>query len=86
MTNDEKLYSRLMPLDEGAEWIGVATRTLREWIQLGRVESHKLYGRRLISEDEIIRLIELSRIPAVNKTRPRVKSLTTKTHDRAIDR
>jgi excisionase family DNA binding protein len=84
MTDDEKLYSRLLPLDVGATLLGVSLNTLRAWIQMGRVESHKLFGRRLISEDEVCRLIDMSRSPARSETRPRVPSLTTKTQDRAI--
>jgi excisionase family DNA binding protein len=64
VTEEAKLYSRLVPLSEAAGLLGVALETLRKWIQEGRVESHKLYGRRLMSEDEICRLIDLSRIPA----------------------
>jgi excisionase family DNA binding protein len=44
--------------------LGVPERTLRWWIQTGQVESHKLFGSRLISETEIKRLIEQSRVPA----------------------
>ena len=61
---DEKTYGPLLPLKEGAEFLGVSIETLRKWAQNGDVETHKLFGRRLISEDEIIRLIELSRQPA----------------------
>lgn len=69
VATDEKLYGPLLPLKEGAEFLGVSLRTLRQWIQLGHVESHKLYGKRLISEDEVIRLIELSRVPALPRNR-----------------
>jgi excisionase family DNA binding protein len=86
MNDEDKLYAPLLPLKEGAEHLGVSLNTLRAWIQSGRVESHKLFGRRLISEDEIIRLIELSRIPARSETRPRVASLATTTLDRAFNR
>jgi len=61
---DEKTYGPLLPLKEGAAFLGISLETLRKWAQLGYVETHKLYGRRLISEDEIIRLIEKSRQPA----------------------
>lgn len=64
MTDDDKMYAPLVPLKAAAHHLGISVETLRQWIQLGRIESHKLYGRRLISEDEIIRLIELSRQPA----------------------
>jgi excisionase family DNA binding protein len=86
VTDEDKLYSPLLPLKEAADHLGVSLWTLRQWIQLGRIESHKLYGRRLISEDEICRLIDESRIPAISGTRPRVKSVTTSTRDRAVCR
>ncbi len=57
-------YSRLMPLKEGAEWLGISPDTLRQKAQKGEVETHKLWGRRLISEDEVIRLMEAARVPA----------------------
>lgn len=62
MKDEEKMYGRLLPLKTGAEYLGVSLETLRKWVQDGKVESHKLWGRRLISEDEVIRLIELSRV------------------------
>jgi len=61
---DNKTYGALLPLEEGAEWLGVSVHTLRQKAQLGLVETHKLFGKRLISEDEIVRLIEESRQPA----------------------
>jgi|RhiMethySRZTD1v2_1073278.scaffolds.fasta_scaffold3316307_1 Helix-turn-helix domain len=70
--SDEKTYGPLLPLKEGAKHLGISERTLREKAQLGEVETHKLFGRRLISEDEIIRLIEESRVLARGKARPRV--------------
>jgi excisionase family DNA binding protein len=82
---DEKMYSRLMPLQEGAEFLGLSVNTLRQWAQHGKIESHKIGGRRLISEDEVIRIIEASRIPARSETRPRV-TLTGTARDRAVSR
>jgi excisionase family DNA binding protein len=72
VANDEKLYGPLLPLNEAAEFIGVSPHTLRGWIQAGKIESHKLWGKRLVSEDELIRIIEMSRIPARSETRPQV--------------
>src|SRR5437660_889874 len=83
---EDKTYGRLVRIPEAADWLGVSVHTLRSWIQDGRVESHKLFGRRLMYEDELIRLIELSRIPAKSEARPRVESLTTKTRGRADNR
>jgi excisionase family DNA binding protein len=80
--SEEKTYARLRTITEAAEWLGRKPRTLRDWIQRGLIESHKLFGCRMISEEEIIRLIEESRIPARNETRPRVNSVTTSTRGR----
>jgi hypothetical protein len=55
---------RLHPLPVTAKRLGISVWTLRYWIQCGQVESHKLFGRRLIAESEIRRLIEQSRVPA----------------------
>lgn len=80
--SDEKTYGPLLPLKEGAKHLGISERTLRERAQLGEVETHKLFGRRLISEDEVIRLIEESKIPARSGPRPRVDVVTTPTRGR----
>lgn len=69
---DEKTYGRLRTIDDTSGWLGVKPRTVRQWIQLGLIESHKLFGRRMISEEEIIRIIEQSKIPARSETRPQV--------------
>jgi excisionase family DNA binding protein len=82
IATEEKMYSRLMPLKEAAAFLGISVETLRKWVQHGRVESHKLEGLRQMSEDEVIRIIEESRVPAVSETRPRVRSVTTKTQGR----
>lgn len=55
---------RLHPIPQAAERLGVAIWTLRWWVQRGQVASHKLFGRRLIAESEIQRLIAESRVPA----------------------
>lgn len=69
----EKTYGVLLPLPDAAEVLGVAERTLRDWIQRGLIESHDLFGgARRVSEDEILRIIEESRVPARSETRPRV--------------
>jgi len=69
----EKTYGVLLPISDAAEVLGVAPRTLREWIQQGLIESHKLFGGvRRVSEDEILRIIEESRIRAGGETRPQV--------------
>jgi predicted site-specific integrase-resolvase len=80
--SDEKTYGPLYPLDEGADQLGVPINTLRWWIQQGLIESHKLFGRRLISEEEILRLREASRIPARGEKRPRVIAATLSTRGR----
>lgn len=82
IATDEKTYGPLLPLKEGAAFLGVSVETLRQWVQRGLVESHKLWGRRLISEDEIIRIIEESKVPARGETRPRVESVTASTRGR----
>lgn len=84
MTDDDKMYAPLIPLKAGADHLGISVETLRKWAQEGRVETHKLFGRRLISEDEIIRLIEMSKIPARSETRPRV-NLAGATRDRVLN-
>lgn len=78
-------YGALLPIAEAAVFLGVSPNTLRAWVQEGKIESHKLFGRRLISEEEILRLREISRIPARSKTRSGVASLSTTTPDR-VDR
>lgn len=80
--SDEKTYGRLRTIHEASEWIGISIETLRKKIQQGLIESHKLFGRRLISEDEIIRLIEESRVRVRSEKRPRVNSVTAPTRDR----
>jgi excisionase family DNA binding protein len=75
--SDEKTYGRLRTITEAAEWLGRKPRTLRDWIQQGLIESHKLFGCRMISEEEIIRLIEESRQPARGEKRPRVDLTST---------
>ena len=76
---DEKTYGPLLPLKEGAQFLGVSLETLRKWAQNGDVETHKLFGRRMISEDEIIRLIEESRQPRPRnrKAQLQIESLAT---------
>jgi len=56
---------RLTPIPEAARQLGVSNWTIRKWIQLGKIESNKLGGRRLIPASEIRRLIESSRVPAI---------------------
>jgi excisionase family DNA binding protein len=55
---------RLAPILEAAHRWGVSSHTVRDWIQQGKVASHKLGGRRLVPVSEIERLIEESRQPA----------------------
>ncbi|NOT62420.1 MAG: helix-turn-helix domain-containing protein [Acidobacteria bacterium] len=54
----------LRSLNVAAERWGVSIWTARAWAQAGKIETHKLGGRRLVSESEIHRLIESSRVPA----------------------
>ena len=61
--SDQIAVDNLMPLDVAATRLGVPLWTLRWWIQRGRVESHKIEGRRLMSESEIRRLQTESRKP-----------------------
>jgi len=80
----EKTYGVLLPIPDAAEVLGIAPRTLREWIQQGLIESHKLFGGvRRVSEDEILRIIEDSREgPARGEKRPRVESVEATTRGR----
>jgi hypothetical protein len=63
-------YDPLIPIPETAKALGVAERTVRWWIQIGKIESNKLgdpscrAGRRLVPLSEIQRLIRESRVPA----------------------
>ena len=79
---NQKTYGRLVPIAEAAEWLGISAETLRKKIAHGLVESHKLWGRRLMYEEEIIRLIEESRDRARSETRPRVDSVAATTRGR----
>ena len=74
-TNHEErtMEERLHTLEESVARLGVAVWTLRGWIQFGKIESHKLEGKRLISESEIRRLIEESRVPANPRVRIRIR-------------
>lgn len=55
---------RLRSIPDTAERLGVSPWTVRWWIQEGKIASNKLFGRRLIAESEIQRLIAESRVPA----------------------
>jgi len=79
----DKTYGALLTVEEAAGWLSVSPHTMRAWIQRGLIESHKLFGLRRVSEDELVRIIEESKSPAISETRPRVKSLATTTPDRA---
>jgi excisionase family DNA binding protein len=80
--SDEKTYGRLRTIAEASEWLGLSIETLRKKIQHGLIESHKLFGRRMISEEEIIRVIEESRVRVRGETRTRVDVVTTPTRGR----
>ena len=56
--------ARLLCLAEAAERLGVSIWTLRAWVQTGKISSHKLGRRRLVSSEEVARLIDSSHIPA----------------------
>lgn len=77
-------YGILLPLSAAAEVLGLSIHTMRQWVQRGLIESHKLRnGARRISEDELIRIIEQSRQPARKKeARPRVPGVGTQTRGR----
>lgn len=53
----------LLALPAAAARLGVSIWTLRWWIQEGKVESNKLFGRRMVLESEIERLIAASKSP-----------------------
>jgi excisionase family DNA binding protein len=66
---EEKLH----PIPHAADRLGVSPYTIHDWIKYGFIESHKLNGRRLISDSEINRLIEQSRCPAISRPRVRIR-------------
>ncbi len=82
--SDEKPIGRLRTIDAVSEWTGLSTETIRKKILQGLIESHKLFGRRLVSEEEIIRLIKesKSKVPARGEKRPRVDVVQTPTRGR----
>ena len=55
---------RLLPIPQAADRLGVSDWTIRWWIQKGKITSNKLFGRRLIPESEIQRLIKSTSVPA----------------------
>jgi hypothetical protein len=81
-TTADKTYGRLITFEEMAEWLPFSIHTLRKKAQNGEFETHKLWGRRLVYEDEVIRLIEESRVQARGEKRPRVESVTAPTRGR----
>ena len=62
-TGPERLFS----VDETADLLALSHWTIRDWIKLGKMESHKLGGRRLIARSEIERLLNESRKPATRE-------------------
>lgn len=79
---EKKKYKPLVSFAKAAKHLDCSVETLRKKAARGEIETHKLWGKRLISEEEIIRLIEQSRERARGKTRPQVTSLTTNTRGR----
>jgi excisionase family DNA binding protein len=61
---------RLAPIPEAAHRWGVSIWTVRDWIQNGKIASHKLGGRRLVPVMEIERLIAESHRPARRELQP----------------
>jgi len=62
--NQSEQTERLVGIPETAVTLGVSEWTVRWWIQQGKITSNKLFGRRLVPESEIKRLITESRVPA----------------------
>jgi hypothetical protein len=65
------LIDRLVPIPETAHALGVAQRTVRWWIQIGKIgsakpgsEPGKKAGRVCVPLSEINRIIRESRVPA----------------------
>jgi excisionase family DNA binding protein len=56
--------NRLLNIPEVARRWSVSEWTVRKWIQLGKVGSNKLGGRRLVPESEVERLINETAVPA----------------------
>lgn len=48
---------RLMKVKEAADMLGVASITLRQWIQHGKIESVKVQGSRRIKESVVKELM-----------------------------
>jgi excisionase family DNA binding protein len=61
MTNQTE--EQLRSVKHTAQRLDISHWTIIKWIQLGKITSHKLGGRRLVPESEINRLIEESRAP-----------------------
>lgn len=64
MSDVDNNPERLAPIPEAANRWGVSPWTVRYWIQIGKIASHKLGSRRLVPVSEIDRLITESRVPA----------------------
>jgi hypothetical protein len=87
-----ELIDRLLPIPEVAQALGVKPRTIRWWIQIGKLGSNKpsgdptsRQGRRLVPVSEVNRIINESRIPARREflTREGDQSLPTTAPSRA---
>lgn len=57
--------AKLISVESAAERLGLKPVTLRAWAAQRRISSVKLGRRRLLSADEIERLIERNTIPAL---------------------
>jgi excisionase family DNA binding protein len=61
MSNNEKM--RLVGLEAASEILGLRPNTIRLWAKAKKIETVKLGRRRLISIDEIQRVIDENRCP-----------------------
>jgi excisionase family DNA binding protein len=55
---------RLLGVWEASDRLGVSIHTVRMWVRVGNIASHKVGARRLIPESEILRIIAQSYQPA----------------------
>ena len=60
---DVMLKSKLLGISQGATVLGVSPHTLRRWCDVGRIASHKLGGRVLVSMAELDKTIRESERP-----------------------
>jgi excisionase family DNA binding protein len=53
MTEERKRRGRFFSVAEVAQRLGVCEKTIHRWMKAGKLRSHRLGGRRLISEADL---------------------------------